>query len=171
MTDIIISILQISVSIIFFANKVFVLIGKKMGWLLGVIAAALSIFYFFLLHLYIFTILEVGLVVLMGYGFFRKEHMSAYVERLIHATIIIVMTALVYFVFNGFMTVMEFCESIFMLTGTYYLTHKRVQLGWFLYGCAHIFLTIVAYGVDQEFFANFQIASGIVAFAGCIKKN
>ena len=164
-----IPILEIAVGVIFFANKVFVLAGKRLGWFVGAVAAILAFFYFLLIGLYIYMILEVGLVVLMGYGFlYQGSRRNKKVERLLHYTIAIIMMTLTYFVFSGLMTVIEFAGSITMLSGTYYLTHDKMRLGWAIYGVSHIFVIILAYHVNQLFFAHFQIASAIVALVGSI---
>lgn len=168
----VIPILEVAVGVIFFANKVFVLAEKRLGWFMGVIAAILSFFYFFLIELYVFTALEVGLMVLMGYGFLhRGSRRNKKVERFLNYTITTVMAALTYFVFSDLMTVVEFFGAIGMLSGTYYLTHDRMRLGWILYGSAHVLSAILGYHVNQPFFADFQVASAIVAAVGVIKGN
>ena len=169
----IIEFLEISVSLIFFVNKLLVLVGEKLerwGWLVGVVAAVLSIFYFYLIELYVFTALEFGLVVLMGYGFLPEKNKTSKTEKWIHIAIIVVMSALAYFVFSGLMTIYEFLSAVGMLIGTYYLlTHKKMQLGWLLYGLAHILAAVIGYDKQQEFFADFQIASVIVSAIGILQ--
>ena len=167
-----IEILEIAVGVIFFANKVFLLAGKRLGWFIGTIAATLAFFYFLLLGLYIYTVLEVGLVVLMGYGFLhRRSRRNKKVERVLHYTIAIIMTVLAYFVFSGLMTMIEFVGAVTMLSGTYYLTHNKMRLGWAVYGVSHIFVIILAIYANQMFFAHFQMASAIVALVGVINGN
>ena len=161
--------LQISISLIFFANKTFVLIDKKTGWLIGAIGAIMGTLYFFLLHLYCFTVLDAGLVILMGYGFIVKSQKNQKVENFIHIVIALAMITLGYFAFSGLMTIVEFFSSILLLLGTYFLTHKKISLGWILYAISHILAAIVGYKVGQMFFADFQIASAIVLIAGLIK--
>src|SRR6185436_11106639 len=158
--------LQISVSLIFFVNKVVLLIGKKTAWLIGVIAAFLAIFYFYLIGLYVYTCLEFGLIALMVYGFFVKEKRNNAVEKIINGIVILVMLMLSYFAFNGIMTVWEFVSSVLLLIGTYLLTHKEMQFGWLLYCFAHVSAAYVGYQKDQDFFVDFQIASVIVSAVG-----
>lgn len=160
-------ILEVSVALLFFSNKVFVLIGKRTGWLLGVIAAFLAGFYFYYLELYVYTILEIGLIVLMGYGFLIIKKQPR-VERFIHGVIIILMVILSYFVFDGMLTIYEFISSIGMLVGTYFLTHERAMLGWLCYTVGHLLSVYVMYSKDQSFFADFQLASAIVSSVGFI---
>jgi len=161
--------LQISVSLIFFANKVFVLMGKKTGWLLGVIAAILAIFYLYMLELYVFTALEFGLIALMGYGFLVGTKKNLRIERLIHMIIFLVMAVFTYFAFNGMMTIYEFLGSAGLLLGTYFLTHDKRQLGWLLYCVAHLITAYLGYLKGQNFFADFQIASAIISIAGILQ--
>lgn len=163
--------LEVLVALVFFANKLGVLIEKRSGWLIGVIAAVISIVYFFLLNLAIFTVLEVGLVILMGYGYWRKQDVDVRVEWLIRIAIMVVMAFLTYFVFRGFLTIMEFVGSVLMLWGTYFLTHGKMWWGWVIYGASHVFAAIVGYGAAQPFFAHFQIASAMVAVAGIVKES
>ena len=166
-----IEIISILVSLIFFVNKILLLIGKKLerlGWLMGSIAAVLAVIYFFLLELYIFTVLEFGLIILMGYGFFVKEIKNPTTEKLIHLFILVVMTVLVFFAFTGMMTIYEFVGAVLMLLGTYFLTHNIYALGWLLYGVSHLFAAYVTNQKGQQFFADFQIASAAVSSIGSV---
>ena len=161
--------LQISISLIFFTNKAFVLIDKKTGWLIGAIGAVMGTLYFSLLHLYCFAVLDAGLVVLMGYGFFAKAQKNQKVENVLHLVIILAMFSLGYFAFSGVMTVVQFFSSALLLMGTYLLTHQKTSWGWILYAISHVLAAIVGYKVGQMFFADFQIASAIISIAGLIK--
>ncbi len=158
--------ISILVSLIFFVNKILVLVGKKTGWLVGAFAAVLAVTYFFLLKLYIFTVLEFGLVILMGYGYWAKEETNSSVEKLIQKLILTIMTILAIFAFTGMMTVYEFTGAILMLLGTYYLTHRKEAVGWLLYGISHLFAAYVTNQKGQQFFADFQIASAVVSGIG-----
>mgnify|MGYP000305380256 CR=1 FL=1 len=158
--------LQISVSIIFFANKLFVLLGKRAGWIFGAIAATLALFYFYKLELYVYTTLEGGLIVLMLYGFFPNR--SKQTELWIRILIALTMLAIGYYAFSGYITIIEFVSSIFLLWGTYLLANKKLIFGWSAYIIAHALATILGYKVGQIFFADFQLASVIVAVAGLV---
>ncbi len=161
-------VLQVAVSLIFFANKVFVLIEKRSGWLLGTIAAILACWYFFLLNLFVYTALEIGLVILMGYGFLKKDQTNKKVEWFIRLSLLTSMTVIAIFSFQGKLTSAEFGSSIFMLFGTYHLTHKAKRFGWLLYALAHCGAAYIGYAKLQNLFGDFQIASAIVCFAGVI---
>jgi len=164
-----ISFLQIFVSLIFFANKVFVLIDKKFGWLVGAIAAVLGTIYFFLIHLYCYAALDAGLIVLMGYGYLVKTQKNSKVENLLRLVITLAMVVLAYFSFAGSMSIIEFLSASGLLFGTYFLTHKKVITGWLIYTLAHVLGAIIGYHVNQIFFADFQIASAIVTLTGMVK--
>ena len=127
------SILQITVSLIFFANKVFLQANKNMekfGWILRTAAACLATIYFLLLHLYVYTVLEAGLIILMGYGAIKKEERSENIKMIIRAFIIAVMLLLTFFVFKGMLTLIEFTSAVGLIFGTYWLTHFKASLGW-----------------------------------------
>jgi len=168
--------LQLSVSVIFFFNKILVVIGTKesklrrIGWLLGVIGASLAVAYFILLKLYVFTVLEFGLIGLMGYGFLVKGKKNLRVEKLINLLILIVMATLTYFMSVGMLTVMELGGSIGLLFGTYYLTHSHPKLGWIFYACGHGCAIYVGYHKSQWIFAIFQSLSVLVSLYGLFKK-
>lgn len=163
-----VQLLQVAVSVIFFANKAFVLIDKKFGWLLGTIAAGLACWYFFLLNLYVYTALEIGLVILMGYGFLKKDQPNSKVEWLIRLSLLASMITIAVFAFQGRLTLIEFTSSVFMLFGTYLLTHAKEKWGWVLYSLAHLGAAYIGYAKIQNMFGDFQIASSIVCFAGVI---
>ncbi len=163
---ILLTILEISISLLFFAGKLGVLIDKKFGWFVGALGASVGFFYFFLLNLYVFTVLEVGLVVLMGYGAFPEKWKGYKTERMIYLVIVVVMVFFTWFAFSGKLTVFETIASIGLVVGTYLLTHHRQQFGWVAYCIAHIAASYVGYQKDQEFFADFQVASAIVSLFG-----
>lgn len=162
--------LQVSVALIFFANKVFLLIGKKSGWLLGAIAAFTGIFYFFLIGLYIYIVLELGVMLLMAYGFWKRGKQSRFTEIMVRVVTTVVMLFLATFAFAGMITVVEFTSSVIFLFGTFFLLHGPIRIGWAMYFVAHVFSAYLGYTKEQDFFADFQVASAIVCFAGAIHK-
>lgn len=164
----IVFVLQVIVALAFFLQKVLVLIDKKSGWLIGTLSAVTGVAYFYLIGLYCFAVLEIGLVVLMAYGFFIKKK-NPKVEKVINITIILVMTALVFWAFAGIMTIAEFVSSVGLIFGTYWLTHNKARLGWLAYATAHVLAAVVGYNASQVFFADIQIASAIVTLTGAWK--
>ncbi|HCY17856.1 MAG: hypothetical protein UR70_C0009G0001 [Candidatus Nomurabacteria bacterium GW2011_GWB1_35_20] len=164
--------LRISVSLIFFSNKILVLIGKNStGWLMGSIAGILAIFYFFLLELYVYMVMEFGIFVLMFYGFLIGKEKNTKTELIINWFLIGILGAFAYFVFSGILTIVEFFSSIAFLLGTYYLIHTKPRLGWILYVLAHAGSTYLGFEKKENFFATFQLASVIVAIIGFLYPN
>ena len=166
------SILQVAVSLIFFANKVLLQAVKKtekIGWLLGTIAACLAIIYFLLLELYVYTVLEAGLVILMGYGAIKKEESSEKVKMMIRVFILVIMLTLTFFVFKGMLTLVEFSSSVGLIFGTYFLTHSKISLGWTLYALSHLGSAYIGQVKTQFFYRDFQIASSMIAIGGALK--
>ena len=161
-------ILQVAVALILFTNKVFVLIERKTGWLLGAIGCALAITYLYVLGLYVFTVLEFGLVILTLYAFFKGKNKKPRTEFFIRLVIVIAMVIMTIFAFAGKMTMYELAGSILLLFGTYYLSHEKKSLGWALSGIAHVLTAYLGYYKNQQFFADFQIASALVSLAGTI---
>lgn len=164
-----IQVLEVAVSLIFFTNKTLVLIGKRSGWLIGSIAAALACWYFLLLNLYVYVAMEAGIILLMGYGFIKKEKTKTTAEWIIRLTILISMLVITIFAFQGQLTIFEFISSLSFMFGTYWLTHKKEIWGWLLFLAAHIISCHIGYSKNQNMFADFQIASAIVCLTGVIK--
>ncbi len=162
----IVYLLQVAVAWVFFANKVLVLVGRRSGWAVGVIGAALALVYFYLLDLRLLTVLEVGLVLLMSYGYVAHSDPSPRFQVIVRVAITLTMVTLAGFVFTGVMTAVEFTSAVLMLWGTYLLTSGQLRLGWALSAVAHALAGVVGWDKGQGTFADFQIASSIVAAIG-----
>lgn len=162
--------LQIAVSILFFLHKVFIFAGRKTGWLLGITAATLATFYFYAIGLYVYTALEIGLIILFAYGFFKQENKAPAVESLIRFVTMVVMSALAIFAFNGLITIIEFISSIGLVIGTYLLTHQKVHSGWALYCLAHTLAAVLGYSKGQYIFAFFQAGSAVISAIGSMRR-
>lgn len=161
-----VAILQVAVAWVFFANKVLVLVGRRSGWAVGVLGAALALVYFYLLDLFLFTVLELGLIVLMLYGFAAHGGSRSRFELVARVAITLAMTAMVWFVFTGVMTVVEFMSALLMLWGTYLLASGSLAWGWGLSVVAHALAGVIGWSKNQLTFADFQVASSIVALIG-----
>jgi hypothetical protein len=159
--------LEILVSLLFFSNKVFVLVGrKKIGWIFGVFAASFGVLYFYLIEFYVYTALEFGLIALMGYGFLKKDASSPLVENGIRLITAFVMIVLCFFAYSGVLTAVELGSSLGLLIGTYRLTHGKIVTGWAFYVLAHLLAAYLGYSKGQIFFADLQVASMIVSIVG-----
>lgn len=164
-----ISYLAIIMSIILFANKVLLLIGKKEGWLIGAFGTVLAIIYLLLIRFPIMATAEVGIFALMLYGFFPKESFSKKVEYSLRALTFFIIIFLSWFTFSGVLTMIEFLASVSVLVGVYLFTHNKEFLGWFLYFIGHVLTAYMAHERHQDFFEHFQIASAVVSLIGMIK--
>lgn len=162
-------VLQILVSGFYFSNKVLIYKGRKVGWLMGALAATLAVLYFSLLHRYVYIILNVGLIILMGYGFLKKNKTSPNVEMLIRLVTIVVMVILTFSAWSGLTTAVELVSSVGLFIGTFFLTHNRAKTGWILYCVGHATAIHIGYCTHQWIFLVSQIASVIVSILA-IKK-
>ncbi len=166
--------LEIVTSLAMFANKVQVERGKKNGWAIGVIACSFGILYFSLLGLYVYTVLNLSLVFLMGYGHMtekKRRKPAQWVEVLVNAVLSVIMPVLGVFAFRGDLTVMELASSFGFVIGTYLLTHKRKRWGWWLYALAHVLGVAIGSETAQWIFAFFQAASAVVAIRGAARES
>jgi hypothetical protein len=161
--------LGIIMSIILFGNKILLLINQKSGWLVGALGTVLAVIYLLLLKFPIMATAEIGIIVLMLYGFFAKETPSEKVEWFVRIVAICTFIFIAYFTFSGILTIVECLASIFALFGVYLFTHKKEFIGWFFYCICHLLTVYMAYEKHQDFFEHFQIASAIVSMAGMVK--
>lgn len=165
----IIPILEVIIAIAFFTNKVFLLIGRRMGWVLGLGAATVSIGYFFLIELYLFMAPEAGFAALMGYRLLRHGEVNRRVEISVRTALTAAMAFLAYFLFEGSVTLVECVAALLSLWAMYFLTHDYVRQGWATLIVAHVLAAIVFDSKGQEFFTHFQIASAFLAIGGVVK--
>ena len=166
MREMIIFFLQVTVSIIYLTNKVILIAGKKVAWLVGTLAALLAIVYYQMLGLHIYTVLNVGMVILMVYGYFKKGAKNPRIEMAIRLCTVAVMCVFLFFTFAGTVTVVELVSSLTILFGTFALTHGMEAFGWALYVVGHSTGTYIGYFKKQIIFADLQIASAVIAAVG-----
>jgi len=165
------------VSIIFFLNKILVVSGSKesnirrIGWLLGAIGSVLAVVFSLMLHLYVFAVLQFGLIFLQGYGFLAKRDKNMRVEKLLNLIIFVMMVTLAYFLSVGILTLFELGGSIGILLGIYFLTHSNQKLGWILCAFGHGCTVYVMHEKSQYIFAIFQVLSIFVSIYGLFKKD
>ncbi len=161
--------LAVVVAIIFFSNKVLVLIGYKIGWFLGMTGALLATVYLYLLGFYAYAILEIGLIFLMGARYFTDGNVV--IEKWIRWVVISSTILAGIYAFTGVITIWEIIASLSMLAGTYCISNKLYKrLGWFLYFITHGITAWLSYQKNQQFFGDLQIASAIIAFIGYFPK-
>ena len=160
-------VLEIVISVLFFLNKIYILLGKRTGWLLGTIGSILAITYFFVLGLYVYTVLEFGLIALMVYGIVRNTRNTS-VEWVIRAITILTMAGVGYLAYRGTITLLELVSSIAVLIGTYLLVTKQ-KYGWLLYIVFHLCAIYISLQVHQYIFMLFQILSLPIAIYAILK--
>jgi hypothetical protein len=164
-----IHLLQISIVLVFFTNKLLILIGKKFGWLLGIFAASLAIFYFHFSNLIPYMILNIGIVVLMIYGFLNPKE-NFVIKVLVRLILVGVPAALLFFVFNGLLLVPQLLACLGIFFGTYFLIFPQTWIGWLILGIANFLAAYLGYIKGHIFFADFQLATAILAFIGVVTK-
>lgn len=167
-------------SLLFFGNKISLLLGKKigqkLGWFLGSFGALLFIIYFFLIDTPILSIMEIGLTVLMTYRFIAGIKTNRVVENIlgfITGGIIIILTIITR---EGLMTWTQLGGALGMLIGTYFLiSREQVQIinwnariGWLLYGTGHFFTSYIGYQKHEWIFFIFQAWQMLLCFGGFV---
>lgn len=164
-----ISVLEVPIALAFFSNKVFLLIGKRAGWTLGLIASSVSVYYFFRIELYIFMVPEVGFAVLMWYALGKGKDVNPHVEFFLRVMLTAMMAFLAYFLFGGPMTVVECIAALLSMWAMYFLTHDHVRRGWTILAVGHCLAAFVFDAKGQVFFSHIQIASIFLAIGGAVK--
>jgi len=119
--------------------------------------------------MHVYTVLNLGLAVIMGYAFLKKEEANPKVADWLRFFTGAIMLSLTFFVFDGLITIIEFASSIGLLVGTILLAHGGIKLGWLVFGIAHLLAAYLGYEKEQQYFADLQIASAIVAAIGILK--
>ncbi len=167
-------------SILFFCNKTFLLLGKKvgrnLGWFLGAAGALLFIVYFFLIGTPILSVLEIGLAILMTYRFVAKENTNIRIERalgVVTGALIVVLTIIAG---RGSLSGAQFFGAFGMLVGTYFLISSRQidvgvsemkeRIGWLLYGFGHLFTSYIGYQKHEWIFFVFQVWQMLLCLVG-----
>ena len=170
-------ILQWTVGLFFFANKVFLLAEMKAGWKIGLGGSVLAVTYFAILDLYVLALIEVALGLLFVYGLLvsLSSTRSAKARNIALVASFLTIPFVVWATYAGEMTILETLASVFMLIGFYFVAGNErdkvifshltpTQFGWLVLAITH---TIAAwlmrgYFTGQEFFADMQIASVVV---------
>ncbi|MCK9408025.1 MAG: hypothetical protein WCX28_10025 [Bacteriovoracaceae bacterium] len=165
----VIRLLEVSVVLVFFASKVLILIGKRFGWLFGIFAASLAIIYFYSTGMVAYVIVQVGILAAMVYGFLKpsKKIIFELPTRLIIAAVVMTLAV---FVMNGSLALPKSIVSIGLLLGNYFLTQSNFRIGWILLGLSNAFSAYFGYSNGHVFFADFQMATAVVAFIGVISQ-
>jgi len=162
--------LSVLTSIFGFLHKVLILKNKRMGWLFGFVSGLLFSGYFYSTNLKVLSISSISFTVLALYGLiFNKCETSIYIENFIRIITIIACLILSYATFNGTITILQLFASVFQIFGAYLLTHKKILYGWIGFLFAHSIIAYLSYQTNQTFFADFQVASAIIAVLGILE--
>jgi hypothetical protein len=163
--DVVIRAFEVFIVIMFFANKLLLLAGKRFGWLLGIIAANLAIVYFYSRGMIPYSVLQVGVLAAMIYGYELPEKRSS-LELPVRLTIGAVIMVLCAFVLTGSLSASKALVSIGNLLSNYFLARSNYQRGWLLLGLCNAAAAYFGYINGFIFFADFQMATAIVACIG-----
>ena len=165
--------LGVVMSIILFLNKLFLLEDKKLGWGAGILGTSLAIPYLFLIHLQIMAFAEIGLLILMLYGFFvNTTKIPERFEIAVNVLTICTILFLTFSTFSGLIGITQCITSIFLLVGIWCMSHKRKPAAWTFLLCCHLGTAYAVYlgAQEQHFFGDFQIASALVSIVALTKK-
>ena len=115
-----IHLLEVSIVLVFFANKVLILNGKRFGWLLGIIAGIFAIVYFYSQGKIPMAGLQVGIVGFSTYGFLLtpKKKIMEWPLRILIGFILL---SLVIFTFTGTVELLKSLVGTGLLLGNYFL--------------------------------------------------
>ena len=156
----------IGLGILSVANKILLLLSRKSGWMSGMAIGLLSGFYFWAIGLKILAIAELGFFVVMLYGYVR--HVNPSKERMFQINLVMSALTLLlcFFLFAGYLTIIETISSLTFIWGGYLLSTAQKTLGWFCLLTAHITTATASFYSLQHIFAGLQIVSALVcAFA------
>ncbi len=160
--------LENTVVLLSFIHKVFLLkADRKIAWITGIIASIVSIYYFYVIGLNIYSGLEVGLVILMGYGLVKNK--TTRIEDLINLFTGVLCLILAYLSFVGLLTMFEMISSVSALLGIYFLAHNKDKLGWSIWIATYLMTTWVVYEKGQMVMVVYQLFSLILAVYGLNK--
>ena len=164
-------IFQILSSILGFANKLFLLLGKRTGWMLGFLAGIFFVIYFFLIGFNVYAVVQIGFSFLMLYGYFSHRVISK--NARIVATILLSLIAIgiTFITFKGGLTLLEAISALLASWGTYFLASKNNTKGWSTYLIAHLILIYLTAIKQQYIFALFQALSAVVSILGIMKES
>lgn len=143
-------------------NKIALFLGKKSGWISGMAIGLLSGFYFWAIGLKILAIAEFGFFIVMFYGYVRHTDPSK--ERMFQINIVMsVLTLLLcFFLFTGFLTLIETTSSLSFIWGGYFLSTVQKSLGWFFLLVAHVTTALASFHNQQVIFSGLQVISALV---------
>lgn len=145
--------LEIIVSILYLFNKLLLYLKKRSAWAIGILASSIATVYFFSIELYIFFSLEIACVIIMAYGYFRKDANRIF-EWIVYGSIILVMLYLLINIEES--GPLEFATSISFIIAFLLLAEGKWNIGWTMLGLSHGAMLYITLIKGQQFFAAMQ---------------
>ncbi|MEO8766142.1 MAG: nicotinamide mononucleotide transporter [Ginsengibacter sp.] len=164
-------IFQILSGVFGFANKLFLYLGKRSGWMLGFLAGIFFVIYFFLIGFTVYAVVQIGFSFLMLYGYFSHQAISK--NARIVATVVLSLIAIwiTFITFKGGFTLLEAISALLASWATYFLASKSNRNGWSTYLVAHLILIYLTAAKQQYIAAVFQGLSAVVSVMGIMKES
>ena len=160
--------LEIIVAILYFLNKIFLYFEKKTGWVIGILASSLAIFYYLNLKLYIFMSLEVGSLLIMILGFIGAN-ISKVFNYIVYSLLTLIMLFLLVNIEES--GILEFTTSMLFIISYLALAQNKWQWGWLILGIAHLLMLFILKEKAQFFFSTLQGLSVVVCLLAILKKS
>ncbi len=162
-------IVSIFLGLLSILNKVFLYLGRKSGWISGMVIGLLSGFYFWAIDLRILGIAELGFFIVMLYGYIRRT--DPLKEKSFHINIIMSILTLImcYFLFVGSLTIIQTLSSLAFIWGGFLLSTPYKVLGWASFIIAHALTSFASFHELQLIFAYLQIISALICAYAFIK--
>jgi hypothetical protein len=163
-------IFQILSSIFGFANKLFLFLGKRSGWMLGFLAGIFFVIYFFLIGFTIYAVIQIGFSFLMLYGYFSHKAISKNARIVATTLLSLIAIGITFITFKGGLTLLEAISALLASWGTYFLASKNNRKGWSTFLIAHLILIYLTALKQQYISAVFQGLSAVVSVLGIMKE-
>lgn len=159
-----------SVSGIFgLTNKVFLLLGKRAGWIFGFFAGVSFAVYYLFIDLKILGIVQIGLTMLMIYGYIVHKKISKGAHMMATLVLSMIAITLLFATFKNSLTIIETLSVLSGCWATYLIAQKKYRSGWLVFLIAHITSAYLTFLKSEYIFFSFQIFSAIVAICGVLK--
>ncbi len=151
----------------------FLIEGKKPSFNTEPVGTLLVIIYFGLLHFRIITIAEIGIFILMLYGFIVNKPVAERLQQIIIGiTILALVLVFIFFTSPGLAEVIECIAAIFLVFGNYALNNKRKPAGWALFSLCSFCTAYVVYAraPSHQLFIHAQIFLATICLIGFAKR-
>lgn len=158
--------IELASALLYFLNKVFLSLGKKTGWQIGIMAALVSIYYFFSIRIYLFIGLELSFLAILVYGLIFHEKPIKN-QGYLYGIMLITMVLLFFILKDS--SFLEFIISALFIVAIYFLAVKNWNLAWISFIVGHVLMAYFTYTKQQYIFASLQSASVFVGLFALYK--